>query len=196
MTLDIPAAVLAGGASKRMGVPKATLPYGRGTLAGHQVERLAAVFREVWLVVREVPDYSPVPARLLFDSDPERSAMSGLLRALEECEDRVFVLAVDLPLVPDPVLRAIAQRGLESPASAVLPETAGELQPLAGVWSREALPEARRRAEKGERSLRALADAVGAEHFPENAWRRLDPSGNAFSNLNTIEDWVVARERA
>ncbi len=179
-----------------MGVPKATLPYGRGTLAGHQVERLAAVFREVWLVVREVPDYSPVPARLLFDSDPERSAMSGLLRALEECEDRVFVLAVDLPLVPDPVLRAIAQRGLESPASAVLPETAGELQPLAGVWSREALPEARRRAEKGERSLRALADAVGAEHFPENAWRRLDPSGNAFSNLNTIEDWVVARERA
>lgn len=179
-----------------MGLPKATLPYGRGTLAGHQIERLARVFREVWLVVRETPDFSPAPARMLFDGDPERSALSGLTRALEECEDRVFVLAVDLPLVPEPVLRAIARRGLESPAAAVLPETAGELEPLAGVWTRAALAEAKRRAAAGDRSLRRLAEAVGAEAFSEDAWRRLDPSGNAFSNLNTIEDWVVARERA
>jgi molybdopterin-guanine dinucleotide biosynthesis protein A len=64
------------------------------------------------------------------------------------------------------------------------------------VWRRVALPEARKRIAAGDRSLRGLARAVGAEAFPESAWRALDPSGNAFANLNTIQDWVVARERA
>ena len=35
----MPAAVLAGGASRRMGAPKAALPYGAGTLAEHQTGR-------------------------------------------------------------------------------------------------------------------------------------------------------------
>ena len=33
--IPMPAAVLAGGASRRMGVPKASLPYGRTTLLAH-----------------------------------------------------------------------------------------------------------------------------------------------------------------
>ena len=196
MTVSMPAAILAGGESRRMGVAKATLPYGRGTLAQHQADRLARVFAEVWLVVREAPEYATGADCILLDSDAERSALSGLMRALEEARDRVFVLAVDLPLVPESVLGAIASRALASDAAAVLPETAGILEPLAGVWRREVLPEARRRAESGQRSLRGLAEAVRAEAFPESAWRALDPSGNAFANLNTLEDWALARDRA
>ena len=151
-------------------------------------------------MTREAPAFSRGAARLLFDRDPERSAISGWMRALEEPQegetDHVFVLAVELPLVPETVLRAIAARALASPAAAVLPEVAGELEPLAGVWRRAALAEARKRVAAGDRSLRGLARAVGAEAFTESAWRALDPSGNAFANLNTVEDWVVARERA
>jgi molybdopterin-guanine dinucleotide biosynthesis protein A len=192
----MPGAVLAGGASRRMGVEKASLPYGSSTLAAHQVSRLAAIFEEVWLVVRDTPTYDPVEARLLFDSDPERSAMSGLLRVLAESEDHVFVLAVDLPLVPEAVIRAIAVRAAESRAAAVLPEESGALQPLAGVWRRSALAVGRARADAGDRSLRGFAQAVEAEAFREEEWRRLDPSGNAFANLNTVEDWTIARGRA
>lgn len=179
-----------------MGAPKAALPYGSGTLAEHQTARLAALFTPVWLVVRETPPFSFGPARLLYDGDPERSALSGLMRALEEAEDRVFVLAVDLPLVPEPVICAITRASLESAAGALLPETDGGLEPLAGVWRRAALATAAERIRAGDRSLRGLARAVGAEVFPEPAWRQLDPSGNAFANLNTIEDWAAARERA
>jgi molybdopterin-guanine dinucleotide biosynthesis protein A len=192
----MPAAVLAGGASRRMGAPKAALPYGQTTLAAHQTLRLAELFDPVWIVVREPPAFLFGPARVLFDDDPERSAISGLTRALGEAEDRVFVLAVDLPLLPEPVIRAIAAASLASGAAALLPETAGGLEPLAGVWRRAALPVAAERVRAGDRSLRGLAKAVGAEAFPETAWRRLDPSGNAFANLNTIQDWAIARERA
>ncbi len=179
-----------------MGSPKGGLPYGTGTLAEHQTSRLASALSPIWLVVREAPAFPFGSARLLFDGDGERSALSGLLRALEEAEDRVFVLAVDLPLLPLSVVRALAAASLGSDASAVLPEVAGALEPLAGVWRRAVLPAARRRAEKGDRSLRGLAEEIGAERFSEESWRALDPSGNAFTNLNTVQDWAIARERA
>ena len=196
MRIPFPAAVLAGGASRRMGVPKGSLPHGAGTLAEHQARRLASIFSEVWLVVREEPGYPFGAARLIFDRDPERSALSGLVRAVEEADDRVFVLAVDLPLAGEDLLVAIAQRSLASEAAAVLPASEKGLEPLAGVWRRAALQEAHRRAETGKRSLRGLAEAVGAEIIPPAEWRQWDPSGNAFENLNTVADWTVARERA
>ena len=191
----MPAAILAGGASRRMGVPKASLPWGATTLAAHQTERLARLFEETWLVVRDAPEYEFGAARLLYDRDPERSALSGVVRALEESADRVFIVAVDLPLLAAPVIEEICRAALASPAAAVLPETAEGLEPLAGVWRREALDTAAARAAAGDRSLRALAAAVGAEAVPERVWRRFDPSGNSFANLNTIADWTVARER-
>jgi molybdopterin-guanine dinucleotide biosynthesis protein A len=196
--IPIPAAVLAGGASRRMGAAgsKAALPYGAGTLAEHQTGRLARLFESVRLVAREPPAFPVGPARLLLDTDPERSAMSGLLRALEEAEDRVLVLAVDLPLVPEAVLAELARRSLASDAPALLPDNGGEIEPLAGVWRRSALEEGRRRAAAGDRSLRDFARAVGAVRFPDAEWRALDPSGNAFANVNTIDDWIVARSRA
>ncbi|MEO8432443.1 MAG: molybdenum cofactor guanylyltransferase [Acidobacteriota bacterium] len=196
MRIPMPAAVLAGGASRRMGVPKASLPWGATSLAAYQTERLAGRFEEAWLVVREAPSFPTGPARLLYDRDPERSALSGLVRALEEAEDRVFVLAVDLPLLTQTVIDEICRRSLASSAPAVLPRTAAGFEPLAGVWRRAALEAASARASAGDRSLRSLAEAVGAESVHESAWRPLDPSGNAFANMNTIADWALARERA
>jgi hypothetical protein len=45
-------------------------------------------------------------------------------------------------------------------------------------------------------SLQGLAEEVGAEVFEENAWRAFDPSGAAFTNLNTLEQYAAQRERA
>jgi len=41
-----------------------------------------------------------------------------------------------------------------------------------------------------------LAQAAGAEILEEADWRPLDPSGNSFANVNTLEEYVAARERA
>ena len=192
----MPAAVLAGGASRRMGVPKAALPYGRTTLLGHQVERLAEIFEDVLIVAKEAPGIDAGPARFVCDTSAVRAPIHGLVRALEEVSDRVFILAVDLPVVTGDVLRAIAQRGLASSAPAVLPWADGRLQPLAGVWRAGVLPAARERIARDDLSLHGLAEEIGAEIFPEQAWRAIDPSGNSFANLNTIEEYAAIRERA
>ena len=192
----MPAAVLAGGASRRMGRPKAALAYGATTLLAFQTARLAAIFEGVLVVAKEPPAFDAGPARVVLEGEKEHAAIHGLVQALEEAADRVFVLAVDLPALPAPLIRAIAARSLASEAAAVLPRSAEGLQPLAGVWRRSALPIAGRRIAAGELSLHGLAEEAGAEIFEESAWRDLDPSGNAFENLNTLERYAALRERA
>jgi len=196
MKIPWPAAVLAGGASKRMGRPKAALPYGAATLLEFQTARLAEVFETVLVVAKEEPATPIGPARLVLDRDAGHAAIHGLARALEEAADRIFVLAVDLPAVAPALMRAIAEEAGRRDAAAVLPRADGRLQPLAGVWRRAALPVVGRRIEAGDLSLHGLAEEVGAETLDEGWWRRFDPSGNAFANLNTLEDYAALRERA
>lgn len=195
MRIPMPAAVLAGGASLRMGRPKAELAYGAGTLLEFQTTRLAELFDGV-LVVAKAPPPSPGPARVVLDRSPQHAAIHGLVRALEEAEDRVFVLGVDLPAVPPALLRAIAERSLASEAPAVVPRADGCLQPLAAVWRRRVLAAALSRIAAGHLSLHGVAEAVGAEILEEPQWRAIDPSGAAFANLNTLEEYAKERERA
>ena len=196
MTIPMPAAVLAGGASRRMGTDKGGLAYGAGTLAAFQTARLAALFPEVWLVVKEEPRYDFGPARVLRDGTAARAAAYGLRRALAEADDRVFVLAVDVPAIAEPVIREVARAGLATRAPAVLPEADGRLQPLAAVWRRSVLPELERRIATGDLSLHVLARGVGADVLPEEAWRPFDPSGNSFLDVNTLAEYALLRERA
>jgi len=194
--IPMPAAILAGGASRRMGRPKAELPYEAGTLVEFQVSRLAELFEEVLLVVK-APPVSPVaPARVVLDRAPQHAAIHGLIRALEEADDRLFVLAVDLPAIAPALLRAIAERSFATDAAALVPRADGRLQPLAAVWRRSVLPAAEGRIAAGQMSLQGLAEEVGAEVLEETAWRAFDPSGAAFTNLNTLEQYAAQRERA
>jgi len=192
----MPAAVLAGGASTRMGRPKAALPYGAGTLLEHQTRRLAAVFEDVLVVAKETPAFAYGPARVVVDRVADPAAIHGLARALEETPDRIFVLAVDLPALTPSVARLVAERALASSAPAVIPRADGRLQPLAAVWRRPVLDVIGHRVAAGDLSLHELARRVGAEILEESDWRPADPSGTAFANLNTLEEFEAHRERA
>jgi molybdopterin-guanine dinucleotide biosynthesis protein A len=196
MKIPMPAAVFAGGASRRMGRPKASLPYGAGTLLDFQIAKLSAIFEDVFVVAKDAPPAPAEGARIVLDRYPEHAAIYGLVRALEEAKDRVFVQAVDLPALTPVVIRAIAARGLDTKAAALIPRAGGKLQPLAAVWRRAALATARCRIGKEELSLQGLAEDVGAEIFDESEWRSLDPSGTAFENINTLEQYEAMRERA
>jgi molybdopterin-guanine dinucleotide biosynthesis protein A len=196
MKIAMPAAVLAGGASRRMGRAKAALPYGAGTLLEFQTTRLAELFEEVLVVAKEAPAFAAGPARVVLDRATEHAAIHGLLRAFEEARDRIFVLAVDLPAISPALIGLIAQHGLASNAAAVVPRAGGRLQPLAAVWRRSCLGAAQRRVAAGQLSLHGLAEEVGAEILDESQWRAIDPSGVAFANLNTLEEYAALRERA
>jgi molybdenum cofactor guanylyltransferase len=179
-----------------MGAPKAALPYGVSTLLAHQTGRLAQLFPEVFAVVKEPPAFDAGPARIVLDGGAGFASIHGLLAALEQAEDRVFILAVDLPLVAPAVIAEIARRGQVTASAALVPRADGELQPLAAVWRRKAAPVARARIARGELSLHGLMEETGCEILEAEGWLPFDPSGNSFVNVNTAADYAATRERA
>jgi molybdopterin-guanine dinucleotide biosynthesis protein A len=192
MRLEMPAALLVGGSSRRMGRPKAELPWRGTTLAGWQAERLSRLFGEVWVVAKAGQPLPETAGRRLDESAAEPAAIFGLIRALEEAPGKIFVLGVDLPLLPDALISLIARRGAESSSRALLAEAQGRLQPLAAVWDAAILPQARARAGAGKLAMTDLARAVGVEVLPREEWADLDAEDTAFRNINTPADLAAA----
>ena len=109
----------------------------------------------------------------------------------------IFVLGVDLPAIPRGAprrdRRALARGGRGGRGAARRRPTAAARGRLAAVGPARSLDAG---SPRGELSLQGLAEEVGAEVLEEKDWRALDPSGTAFANLNTLEQYAALRERA
>lgn len=178
-------AILAGGASLRMGRGGAT-PEGRvARVAG----ALGACLERVRIVVRS-GDPSPLDLERIDDERELRAPIVGLEAALGACEaSAVLVAAGDLPEVDPRVLLALL---------ALVPEGAGPdvvapcgprgPEPLLAVYRPRILPEVRARIERGELALHTLLDAVDTLAIPELDIRSLDPDLRSLRNPNRPED--------
>jgi molybdopterin-guanine dinucleotide biosynthesis protein A len=183
---DVAAALLCGGASRRMGRDKAAMPIGGEAAATRLARLLSALCDELLLVGGEPP--ADAPGRRVPDLPGPRCALRGLASALSAARaERVLVLATDLPLVGDALLLGLVAW---PEADAVLARDAQGPQPLCGVYRRErALAVAERRLSAGrELALRGLLDELEIRVLPEDFQRALDPDGSALTNVNSPEE--------
>jgi molybdopterin-guanine dinucleotide biosynthesis protein A len=159
--------LLTGGASRRMGVTKASIVVDGTSLAVRTAALLAAVADPV---IEIGPGYSGLEARM------ERTPGEGPLvavaagaAALAEAgwHGPALVLACDLPLLTAAALDLIGRWPGEGGA---VPVVAGHRQPLCARWSAEDLSDARRLAGSGQRSLRGLPRVVPGSVVDEDAW--------------------------
>jgi molybdenum cofactor guanylyltransferase len=182
--------LLVGGASRRMGRPKALLATADGTLA----ERAAAALRPAVERLVLLGD-GPVPAslaglpRLVDAALPGAAAgpagpLGGLLAALRWAPQAAWVLCpCDLPRVrPEAVRWLAAQRRPER--LAVLPRAApgGPPEPLLALYEPGVRPAVEALAAAGGRAPRRLAGSAGVAEVevpPELAdcWRDADTPG-------------------
>jgi molybdopterin-guanine dinucleotide biosynthesis protein A len=131
--------VLVGGRSRRMGTPKAALPWGPTTLLAHVCGIVAGAVDGPLVVVRaagqELPPL-PAGAALVEDAVPDVGPLAGILAGLAAARhgaDRAYVSAVDMPgLRPAFIRRVLA--GLEPDADVVVPEADGFRHPLAAAY--------------------------------------------------------------
>lgn len=181
-----------------MGSDKArlTAPDGR-ELWAWQLEKLRALApREVLLSCR--PDQafdseSIEGVRIAPDRWPDAGPLGGIvscLEALPEGAELLLALAVDLPGMPEAVLRELVEACLSDEAGrgAVFVRD-GFFEPLAAVYPRTMAAEGRRRLGRGEYALQPwLRQAVEAGLTRALPWRpELEA---AFANLNTPEDFA------
>jgi molybdopterin-guanine dinucleotide biosynthesis protein A len=182
------AAVLAGGASRRMGRDKATLRVGGVELAALVLAAAAQVADPVVLVAPEGH-----PARRLAApavADPGLGPLAALAAALDALEaEHVLVLAADHPGLRVPLLARLV--ALAGEADAVACRRGPRLEPLVAVYRRApALAAARSRlaGPPGRHSLLGLLAGLRTLVVEEPDWRRVDPDGRSFADLDDPAD--------
>jgi molybdenum cofactor guanylyltransferase len=149
--VSIPALLLTGGASSRMGAPKATLMVEGEAIATRAARLLTARCDPVFEVG---PGYTSLPT---VEEDPPRQ---GPLAALVAGADALagpgplLLVACDLPFLS----ARLIDRLVDAPgAGAVVPvDREGIAQPVCARYSDAALDRARTLVAAGERSMRAL----------------------------------------
>jgi molybdenum cofactor guanylyltransferase len=182
------AAVLAGGASRRMGRDKATLAVGGVELASLAMAAAARVAHPVVLVAPDGHPARRVAAPAI--ADPGLGPLAALAAALDALTaEHVLVLAGDHPGLRVELLAHLV--ALAGEAEAVACRRGPRLEPLVAVYERApALAAARARlaGPAGGRSLTGLLADLGTLVVEEPEWRRLDPDGRSFVDLDDPAD--------
>jgi molybdopterin-guanine dinucleotide biosynthesis protein A len=196
---DVAAAVLAGGSSRRMGRDKATLPVGGVELARGVVEVARGVADPVVLVAPGGHPAAALAARsgAHWVADPGEGPLAAIAAALRAVEaPHLLVLAGDHPELRAPLLALlIAER---AGGEAVACRRGPRLEPLVAVYQRDAALAAATALLDGgaDRSMRALLGALRTRVIEEPRWRRADPAGASFVDLDDPADLAAFQERA
>lgn len=147
--------ILAGGASRRMGRPKALLPFAGTTLVEHLVATLAPAFDEVLISANDPATIPPMLRdRHQVVADLHRGAgpLAGIEAGLNAARnDTLFAVACDMPLVTAELAAQIVTAAAGHDAA--VPRIGGRPEPACAAYRRPAagpiaaaLREDRRRA--------------------------------------------------
>ncbi|WP_431236631.1 molybdenum cofactor guanylyltransferase [Mycolicibacterium aichiense] len=177
------AVVLAGGASRRMGRDKATLPHpdGGATMVEYTVATLSSRCAPVFVIAAPGQALPALDGQVLRDEvrgvGPLLATGRGLRAAADAGVERAFVSAVDMPFLSTEIIDELVQhRGVDI----VLPWD-GRDHYLAGIYKTALADHIDALVAAGERSMRALAESVVTQ-------RIVMPASRALANVNSPDD--------
>ncbi len=180
--------ILAGGASRRMGVHKALLPWGGGALIDHIVRTLRAVADEVLIVAKDPTLFAGRDARVVADRLPETHPAVGLMTGLRAAAHEVsFVCGCDMPWLDPAVIRRL--RAALGDAEAAVPRGPAGLEPLHAIYTRRCLPRLERGWRAGQRTLQELLDGLSLQIVTPQALASRAAWQRSLANLNTPADY-------
>ena len=187
--------VLCGGRSTRMGVPKATLPFGPETMLQRVVRLLGTVVTPIVAVAAREQQLPELPGDVIVTRDEreQRGPLEGLragLKALPEFVDVAYVTSCDVPLlVPGFVTRMIE---LAADYDIAVMEIDGFPHPLSAVYRRAVLPHVESLLAQDKLRPVFLFDAVRTRRVQPAEMTPVDPDLRTLRNLNTPEDYRTA----
>lgn len=191
--------VLAGGKSTRMGVSKASLPFGSETMLQRVVRLLATSVSPIVVVAARGQEFPALPSETIVTHDEReaRGPLEGLragLKALPAHAEIAYVTSCDVPLlVPAFVQRMIDLLG---DSDIAVMEIDGFTHPLSAVYRRETLPHIESLLAEDRLRPAFLFDAVRTRRVQPEEMRVADPQLLTLRNLNTREDYVAALAEA
>ena len=170
-----------------MGLDKAALPAGDGTLIEHLARRLAPVVDEI-IVAGGSAELRLEGVRPAADRDAGLGPLSGIHAGLTAARHpHAFVVACDLPDV-EPALVTLLQE-LAGPYEAVVPRVDREPEGVCALYARTIASRVEALLDAGERSVKTLLAATHVRYVGREELFAVDPELRSFRNLNTPADY-------
>ena len=191
--------ILCGGRSSRMGIPKATLPFGPELMLTRVVRILRQVVQPVVVVAapgQPLPDLDE-EVSVVYDRQEGRGPLEGLavgLAAIGTRADAAYLTSCDVPLLlPAFVERMIALLG---EYDIVVPKDGTYHHPLAAVYRTAVLDHVQRLLDANRMRPVFLLVETKAREVPVDELRAVDPQLSSLENLNCPADYLSALKRA
>lgn len=189
-TLPLPmsAAILCGGKSKRMGRPKAFLPYEGKTMIEYRFNSIKELFSQVVLVANDVDAYSQLSVDIVKDIIPDRGPLVGILSALLVSEyDHTFVVACDMPLIDTHLIREMCQRRNGTDVLVLSHEDG--IEPLVGIYSKRCIQPLEEAIFSGKLKAHDFLTGINAQLFVLDENKHGTRQLPAYFNVNTPQDY-------
>ena len=187
-------AILAGGASRRFGSPKALAAVGGRPIVERVRDAVGSVVDDVVLVANAPELFAGLGLPVRPDGVPGVGALGGVRTALiwarEEGRPGALCVACDMPFVSPALLMRLLERAAASGAGAVVPESRGRrgVEPLCAWYSAACVEVVDRMIEEGDTAVHALLARVRVDRVPLDEVERIGDAGVLFLNVNTAED--------
>lgn len=183
--------ILAGGKSSRMGMDKAFVEFGGGTL----LERALGVVRIVCGTATIVGDPAKFSkhAAVVNDIYPGCGPLGGIHAALRASESELnLMLAVDMPFISGELLEFLFVSASKNDAIITVPRTRDGLQPLCAIYRREFFENADKALAGGHYKIEEAFSGVTVRVIAENELAAAGFTGKNFFNVNTPGDRSAA----
>ena len=190
--------IQAGGQSARMGEDKALKPFLGRPLIQHVIDRLAPIADEIIVTTNHPDDYAFLNLRLVADLVPGRGALGGLYTAVASAASPlVAVIACDMPFASATLLETATRLLVQEEADVVIFRTDEGYEPFHAVYRRAACVPAIQSAMDADKwKVIAWFPSVKVRELTPAEVAAADPSGRAFWNVNTPEEFAEAERIA
>jgi molybdopterin-guanine dinucleotide biosynthesis protein A len=187
--------VLCGGQSKRMGTPKAWLPFGAERMLQRVVRLLGEVAEPIVVVAAPGQETPPLPdsVEIVRDEEQGRGPLQGLaagLAALKGRADAAYATSCDVPFLQAAFVRRLVE--LLGEHQICVPKVGEYHHPLAAIYRVEVEPTVRALLAVNRLRPVFLFDAVPTRVVSAEELTAADATFQTLRNLNTPEEYEAA----
>ena len=188
--------VLCGGHSKRMGQPKAWLPFGDEFLLQRVVRIVGEAVGRVVVVAAKDQSIPPLPdfARRVDDRVIGQGPLAGLAAGLAAVEgdcELVFLTACDTPFLTPSFIHRLVDSICDPAIQAIVPFTE-HFHPLASVFRVSVRPVVEKRLAEGRLRVHELFDELPTRILKREEFADIDLDLESLRNINTPDDYTSA----
>lgn len=180
-------AILAGGKSTRMNLPKGLIQIDGKTLIQSIGSVLQPVVGEMMLIAND-PVYDQCLYPLYKDIIEGKGPASGIHAALHHAtHEKVLIVSCDVPFVSSDLFQYLINQSVGK--EILVPIHQGKMEPLIGIYSKSITSKFKKCLEKGKYKMQDILSGLNAEfiNIPSELF-----SEKLFTNINTPEDLLKA----